>query len=86
MSVPGRLAIEWSVKGRADLRAIPLEDARRILECIDRFSRSRDGDVKKLKEPQTDLRLRCGDFRVFFRPAGPDAIEVLRVVNRSDAY
>jgi mRNA-degrading endonuclease RelE of RelBE toxin-antitoxin system len=86
MNSPGRLAIDWSAKARVDLRAIPLDIARQILDCIDRYSRSREGDVKKLKPPQTDLRLRCGDFRVFFRPVGADAIEILRVADRKDAY
>jgi hypothetical protein len=35
--------------------------------CIDRYLASRGaGDVKKLKSPRTDFRIRCGDYRVFF--------------------
>jgi len=34
--------------------------------CLDRYLKNRQGDVKQLKPPRTDYRLRCGDYRLFF--------------------
>ena len=58
----------------------------KILYCIDRYLASRSGDVKKLKPPRTDFRLRCGDYRVFFDHSGDNAIEITGVRNRREAY
>ena len=44
------------------------------------------GDVKKLRPPRRDLRLRVGDYRVFFLSQGPRAIEILAVKHRREAY
>jgi mRNA-degrading endonuclease RelE of RelBE toxin-antitoxin system len=57
----------------------------RILECVDRYLTSRTGEVKKLKPPFTDLRIRCGDYRVFFDFKG-GRIEIMAVRHRKDAY
>ena len=83
---PERIAIIWSVDGRADLRAIDRATALQILYCLDRYLASRIGDVKKLKPPRTEFRLRCGDYRVFFNPQGRTAIEITGVRNRREAY
>ena len=85
-AAPQRIAVIWSPEGRADLRVIKREPAMQILSCIDRYLASRTGDVKKLKPPHTGLRLRCGDFRVFFDQKGETAIEITGVRNRKDAY
>ena len=85
-AAPQRVAVVWSVEARADLRAIGREPALRILYCIDRYLASRAGDVKKLKPPRTDFRLRCGDFRVFFDQKDESVIEITGVKNRKDAY
>jgi hypothetical protein len=59
-AAPERIAVIWSPEARANLRAIEREIAMQILHCIDRYLASRTGDVKKLKPPRTDFRLRCG--------------------------
>ena len=63
---PQRIAVVWSPEARADVRAIDRETALQILYCLDRYLLHREGDVKKLKPPRTDFRLRCGDYRLFF--------------------
>jgi mRNA-degrading endonuclease RelE of RelBE toxin-antitoxin system len=68
------------------LRAVERETALQILYCIDRYLVSRSGDVKKLKPPLTGVRLRCGDYRVFFDHTGENAIEITTVRNRREAY
>ena len=81
-----RVAVIWSPDARADLRAIEREIAVQILHCIDRYLTNRAGDVKKLKPPLTGLRLRCGDYRVFFDLKGENTIEITAVSNRREAY
>ena len=53
---------------------------------MDRHLANRTGDVKKLKPPFTGVRLRCGDYRVFFDHSGENSIEVTGIRNRRDAY
>lgn len=67
-------------------RAIDRETALQVLHCLDRYLLHRDGDVKKLKPPRTDFRLRCGSYRLFFDPAGENAIHITAVKNRREAY
>ncbi|HXE10634.1 MAG TPA: type II toxin-antitoxin system RelE/ParE family toxin [Bryobacteraceae bacterium] len=86
MSEPERIAVIWSPEARADLRAIDRETAMQILYCVDRYLATRAGDVKKLKPPYTDFRLRCGDYRVFFQPKEENTIDITGVKNRKDAY
>lgn len=85
-AAPERIAVIWSPEARADLRAIDRETAMQILYCLDRYLANRVGDVKKLKPPRTDFRLRCGDYRLFFEPKGENAIEITGVRNRREAY
>ena len=63
---PQRIGVTWTPQGQADLRAIDRETARGILHCLDRFIKNREGDIKNLKPPRTDYRLRCDDYRLFF--------------------
>ena len=43
------------------------------------------GDVKAL-QGREELRLRIGDYRLFFVCTEPDTIEIRRVRHRSEAY
>ena len=81
-----RISIVWSDEARADLRSIDRETALEILHCADRYLSTRNGDVKKLKPPQTGFRLRCGDYRLFFELRNENSIEILGVRNRREAY
>jgi len=81
-----RLAIVWSPEARDDLRSIDREAALDILHCVDRYLTNRSGDIKKLKPPRTDFRLRCGDYRIRCDLQGPNAIFVTAVRHRREAY
>jgi mRNA-degrading endonuclease RelE of RelBE toxin-antitoxin system len=83
---PLRLTIKWSDAAKDQLRAIDQKTALQILHCVSRYLAYREGDVKKLKPPLRDLRLRCGDYRIFFEPAGDDGIDVSAVRHRREAY
>jgi mRNA-degrading endonuclease RelE of RelBE toxin-antitoxin system len=85
-AAPGRLTIAWSLDAQAGLRAIDRQTALDILHCIDRYLAARNGDVKKLKAPMAGFRLRCGDYRVFFKQAGERGISITGVRHRRDAY
>jgi mRNA interferase RelE/StbE len=63
------------------------ESATRIVAGVRRFAAGDGGDVKKLQGRSGEWRLRVGDWRVIFT-ADPalDAIDVLAVLNRRDAY
>ena len=63
---PQRIGVTWTPQGQADLCAIDRETAMGILHCLDRFIKNREGDIKNLKPPRTDYRLRCDDYRLFF--------------------
>ena len=84
--VSPRLTISWSFDARTNLSAIDRGTALDILHCIDRYIATRNGDVKKLKPPMTGFRLRCGDYRIFFKQTGENGISVTGVLHRSQAY
>jgi mRNA-degrading endonuclease RelE of RelBE toxin-antitoxin system len=77
----------FSIEARADLRAIDRETALRLLKALARFLETDAGNVKQMEgfNPPR-YRLRIGDWRYIFRYCGEDAIEVLRVRNRREAY
>jgi mRNA-degrading endonuclease RelE of RelBE toxin-antitoxin system len=52
---------------------------------VDRHLANRTGDVKKLKPPFTGVRLRCGDYRVFFDLKDENTITITAVRNRREA-
>ena len=83
---PQRLAIRWLRSAKADVRAIDRDTAMAILRCIDRFLLNRSGNVKKLQPPETGLRLRCGEYRIFFEVDGDAGIVVTSVDHRREAY
>ena len=82
---PRRIGVLWSPEARTDLRAVDRDSAMQILYCLDRYLTSRTGDVKKLKPQFTGLRLRCGDYRVFF-DLKDNNIEITAVRHRKNAY
>jgi mRNA-degrading endonuclease RelE of RelBE toxin-antitoxin system len=53
---------------------------------LHRFIESGAGDLKALQGNAEELRLRIGDYRIFFVHTADDAIEVRRVRHRREAY
>lgn len=79
--------VGWQPVAKAQLRAIDRATAIEILEAIDHYLVSGQGDVKPLRPPLAGLRLRVGDWRVLFKPTKDDrAIVIDRVAHRSAAY
>jgi mRNA interferase RelE/StbE len=56
-----------------------------ILSALHRFAESGTGDVKAL-QGREELRLRIGDYRLFFFCPDSDTIEIRRVRHRGEAY
>jgi len=56
-----------------------------ILSALHRFAESGVGEVKSLKGRE-ELRLRIGDYRLFFVCSDANTIEVRRVRHRGEAY
>jgi mRNA-degrading endonuclease RelE of RelBE toxin-antitoxin system len=80
------LAVEWTTEAQADLRAIDRATALQILYCLTRYLKTRTGNVKKMKPPRKDFRLRCGDYRLFFDELSENAILITSIKNRNRAY
>ena len=79
-------SVVWAPEARSQLRAIDRETALRILHGLDDYLTSGAGDVKRLRPPRDEFRLRVGDYRVFFYQVAPLAIKITGVKHRSEAY
>jgi mRNA interferase RelE/StbE len=80
-------SVEWSKGAQKDLRRLDASVAQRVIQAVTRLAETGEGDVKKLKDMGGLMRLRVGDWRVFFRfDTEQQLILALEVVNRRDAY
>mgnify|MGYP000343439680 CR=1 FL=1 len=80
-------SVLWTLEARADVRAIDRDTALRLLKALDRFLKTEVGNVKQLEGFDPPLfRLRVGAWRFIYLKKASDAIEVVRVRNRKDAY
>jgi len=77
--------IVWTDPARSDIRSLSKPTAMHILSALHRFAESGAGDVKAL-QGREELRLRIGDYRLFFVCPDPDTIEIRRVRHRGEAY
>ncbi|NOY30782.1 MAG: type II toxin-antitoxin system RelE/ParE family toxin [Planctomycetes bacterium] len=68
-----------------DLKRIPFEPRRRIIEKIEKMSDNLAGDVKRLTNSTPECRLRVGDYRALFE-IEDGSIVVYRVRHRQEAY
>jgi mRNA-degrading endonuclease RelE of RelBE toxin-antitoxin system len=83
--MPGK-AVLWSSHARAQVAAIDRETTLSILHATDDYLTTGVGDVKKLRPPRQELRLRVGAYRVFFLFRDLRSIEILAVKHRREAY
>ena len=68
-----------------DFGALDHINQQRIVAALERFAATGHGNVKKLKGRQ-DFRLRVGKWRVFFDLDAPEAVTVIGIDNRGQAY
>ncbi len=76
----------WTELAEADIHALDKPTAMRILSALHRFAESGAGDVKALQGEREELRLRIGDYRLFFVYTPAETIEIRRVLHRKEAY
>lgn len=68
-----------------DLKKLPAELRRRIIEKVEEMTEDSAGDLKQLTNSTPEYRLRVGDYRVLFEIEG-NTIVVYRVRHRREAY
>jgi mRNA-degrading endonuclease RelE of RelBE toxin-antitoxin system len=79
-------SVIWAPEAQAQLRATDRATALDILHAVDDYLTLGKGDVKKLRPPRDELRLRVGDYRVFLYQLAPLSIRITGVKHRSQAY
>jgi mRNA interferase RelE/StbE len=75
----------WTDPAKNDIRSLSKPIAMQVFSVLHRFAESGVGDVKAL-QGRDELRLRIGDYRLFFVCPDADTIEIRRVRHRGDAY
>lgn len=77
--------IVWTALAKSDVRGLSKPVAMHILAALHRFAESGVGDVKAL-QGEEGLRLRVGDYRLFFVCPDSESLEIRRVLHRREAY
>jgi len=78
--------IEWLEAARLDVRRLDRATAMRVFDSVLHFARTGGGDLSTLHgEYAGALKLRVGDYRVFFRMQGA-VMRIFGVRHRSEAY
>ena len=77
--------VAFSSRARRDLRRIEPRARVRIVSAIGRYAEAGVGDVKPVKS-LGGLRLRVGDWRVFFRRSDKAMVEIDAILHRREAY
>jgi mRNA interferase RelE/StbE len=57
-----------------------------IFSALHRFAETGEGDIKKLKGEEGELRLRVGDYRVRFTEELDGTLQIHSVRHRGEAY
>lgn len=72
---------------RRDLARLDRQVAERIVQALNRFANTGQGDASRLKGGQGEFRLRVGDWRVRFSLTNSgQTIEGVRILPRGRAY
>lgn len=77
--------IEFKPRAVKDLKALPLETGRRIMDKIEGLRNDLIGDVKRLTAHTPEYQLRVGDYRVLFE-VERQTVMVYRIAHRREAY
>ena len=74
-------------RAQRDLERLERATATRVVEALERFAETGQGDVRRLRGVSPpEYRLRVGAWRVRFRYLVPGVLEVLRILPRGEAY
>ncbi|HAP66256.1 MAG TPA: plasmid stabilization protein [Nitrospinae bacterium] len=77
--------IEFKPRAIKDLKTIPINESRRMIEKIETLQNGLTGDVKRLTNFTPEYRLRVGDYRALFEIEG-EKVVIYRIKHRKDAY
>jgi mRNA-degrading endonuclease RelE of RelBE toxin-antitoxin system len=77
--------VEWLRSAAKDMKPLGEPLRRRIRAAIKEYQKTGYGDVVPVIGNEPVMRLRVGDWRVFFHIEN-DALRVLRVLPRGSAY
>ena len=75
----------FSARARRDLRRVDAPTRTRVVAGIDQYAGTGVRDVKRV-QTRTQLRLRIGDRRVFFKEADDGTIEIVAILHRCEAH
>ena len=77
--------VELKPKAIKELKCVPKEDGKRVVEKLKLLENNLQGDVKRLTNYTPEYRMRVGDWRVLFEVEG-EKIVVYRIRHRKEAY
>ena len=83
MSAVAEVAVTFSVGAVRDLRKLDPPVQSRIVKGINRYAKTGAGEVKRI---EGRLRLRVGDWRVFFARGDDNVLEIDAILHRREAY
>ena len=78
-------SVTFSARAARDLRKLDPQTSARIVTAIERYAESDVGEVKRITKSGR-LRLRVGDWRVFFTRRDDSALELDTILHRREAY
>ena len=78
-------AVKLMPKAIKDLKALPKNQAQRIMQKIVGLEEGLGNEVKKLTDFTPEYRLRVGDYRVLFEIENQEIV-IYRVKHRKHAY
>ncbi|MCL5257168.1 MAG: type II toxin-antitoxin system RelE/ParE family toxin [Chloroflexi bacterium] len=81
--------IQWTTEANHELRRLDPALADRVCKAIERFARSGQGDVAKVKTVDDGFRLRVGKCRIVFELQTRDPNDIMTILNvlpRDKAY
>jgi mRNA interferase RelE/StbE len=77
--------VEIKPKAIKDLKDIPKQDGKKIVEKLKLLENNLQGDIKRLTNFTPEYRMRVGDWRILFE-VDADKIIVYRIQHRREAY
>jgi mRNA interferase RelE/StbE len=80
-----RYRVTLKPKAEKDLKEMPTQDRKRLVERLRLLEEDLSGDVKRLTNHHPEYRMRSGDWRALFEIADSEII-VYRILHRKEAY
>ena len=77
--------VELKPKAIKELKGIPKEDGKRVVEKLRLLENNFQGDVKRLTDYTPEYRMRVSNWRVLFEVES-EKIVVYRIRHRKEAY